>query len=62
MLYADEGGVPPGNKVKVRSGTSETLNKLISTQIGHRLDEGDQVILGEGAVIVFTYKEPAHKK
>jgi hypothetical protein len=62
MLYADEGGVPPGNKVKVRTGASETLNKLISTQIGHRLDEGDQVILGEGAVILFTYKEPANKK
>src|SRR6185503_11043482 len=62
MLYADEGGVPPANKVKVRSASSETLNKLISTQIGHRLDEGDQVILGDGAVIVFTYKEPGHKK
>ena len=62
MLYADEGGVPPGNKVKVRSGTSEALNKLISTQIGHRLEEGDQVILGEGAVIAFTYKEPGDTK
>jgi pSer/pThr/pTyr-binding forkhead associated (FHA) protein len=59
MLYADEGGIPPGNKVKVRSGSGDTLNKLISTQIGHRLEEGDQVILGEGAVIAFTYKEPA---
>jgi len=62
MLYADEGGVPPGNKIKVRAGASEVLNKLISTQIGHRLDEGDQVILGEGAVIVFTYKEPPKAK
>jgi len=62
MLYADEGGVPPFNKVKVRPGSGDTLNKLISTQIGHRLDEGDQVILGEGAVIIFTYKEPGHKK
>ena len=61
MLYADEGGVPPGNKVKVRSGPGDTLNKLISTQVGHRLDEGDQVILGEGAAFVFTYKEPGHK-
>jgi hypothetical protein len=59
MLYADEGGVPPGNKIKIRSAASEMLNKLISTQIGHKLDEGDQVILGEGAVIAFTYKEPA---
>ncbi len=59
MLYADEGGIPPSNKVKVRSGSSETLNKLISTQIGHRLEEGDQVILGESAVIVFTNKDGA---
>lgn len=57
MLYADDGGVPPNNKVKVRSGASETLNKLVSTQIGHRLDEGDQIVLGESAVILFTYKE-----
>lgn len=57
MLYADEGGVPPGNKVKVRSSTSETLNKLVSTQIGHRLEEGDQVVLGESAVLLFTYQQ-----
>ncbi len=56
MLYADEGGVPPGNKVKVRSAASETLNKLVSTQIGHRLEEGDQVVLGESAVLLFSYK------
>jgi hypothetical protein len=56
MFFADEGGIPPGNKVKVRSAASETLNKLLSTQIGHRLDEGDQVILGESAVIAFSYK------
>jgi hypothetical protein len=55
MFYADEGGVPPGNKVKVRSAKDETLNKLNSTQIGHKLDEGDQVILGESAVIEFSY-------
>jgi len=57
MLYADDGGVPPNNKVKVRSGASETLNKLVSTQIGHRLEEGDQIVLGESAVILFTYRE-----
>jgi len=56
MFFADEGGIPPGNKVKVRSAATETLNKLISTQIGHKLDEGDQVILGESAVIAFSYK------
>jgi len=55
-FFADEGGIPPGNKTKVRSAAAETLNKLISTQIGHKLEEGDQVILGESAVIVFSYK------
>ena len=62
MLYADEGGIPPGNKIKVKTAANETLNKLSSTQVGHRLEEGDQVILGEGAVIAFSYKEPQGKK
>lgn len=56
MIFADEGGVPPGNKVKVRSVKDENLIKLNSTQIGHQLQEGDQVILGESAVIEFSYK------
>lgn len=55
VLYADEGGVPPANKVKIKSARSENLNKLISTQIGHKLEEGDQIILGESAVIAFSY-------
>ncbi|WP_448698320.1 FHA domain-containing protein [Mucilaginibacter sp. AW1-3] len=59
MFYADEGGVPPTNKVKIRSAKDETLNKLNSTQIGHKLDEGDQVILGESAVIEFSYTPEA---
>ena len=56
VFFADEGGVPPGNKVKIKSLVTEGLNKLISTQIGHKLEEGDQVILGESAVIGFSYK------
>lgn len=56
MLFADAGGVPPGNKVKIRSADSDSLNKLNSMQIGHKLSEGDQVILGETAVIEFSYK------
>jgi hypothetical protein len=59
MFFADEGGVPPGNKVKIRSAKSEVLNKLNSTQIGHKLDEGDQIILGDSAVIEFSYKPVA---
>lgn len=56
MIFADEGGVPPGNKIKIRSVNDENLIKLNSTQIGHQLQEGDQVILGESAVIEFSFK------
>lgn len=53
-IFPDEGGVPPQNKVKVRikKGTSK---KLQTTQVGHRLQEGDQVILGESALLEFTH-------
>lgn len=57
MLFADEGGIPPGNKVKIRSVDSSTLVKLHSSEVGHNLKEGDQVILGETAVIEFSYKK-----
>jgi hypothetical protein len=56
MLFADEGGIPPGNKIKIRSASTENLIKLNSTHIGHRLEEGDQVILGETAVFEFSNK------
>lgn len=56
MLFADEGGIPPGNKVKIRSASSDTLIKLHSSHIGHPLAEGDQIILGETAVVEFSYK------
>jgi hypothetical protein len=55
MLFADEGGVPPGNKIKIRSAENENLIKLNTTLIGHRLLEGDQVILGDSAVLEFSY-------
>lgn len=58
-LYADEGGVPPGNKIKIRSADNENLIKLNSTHIGHQLAEGDQIILGESAVVEFSY-QPAN--
>lgn len=54
MIFADDGGVPPGNKVKIKSLNDDTPVKLNSTHIGHRLRQGDQVILGETAVIEFT--------
>ncbi len=51
-IYADEGGIPPHNKMKVRSEGGIPI-KLQTTQIGHRLQEGDQVILGESALLEF---------
>ncbi|GAA4310439.1 hypothetical protein GCM10023149_05110 [Mucilaginibacter gynuensis] len=56
MIFADEGGVPPRNKVKVRSDATEQLTKLHSTEIGYELEEGDQIILGESVVLLFSYK------
>lgn len=52
-LFADEGGIPPQNKTKVRAEGGAPV-KLQTTQIGHRLHEGDQVILGESALLEFT--------
>lgn len=54
MLYADEGGVPPGNKIKVKTLKDDYLVKLSSTQIGHRLAEGDQIIIGDSAALEFS--------
>ena len=56
VLYADDGGVPPRNKIKIRSFDSEEPVKLHATDIGHHLAEGDQIILGESAVIEFSYQ------
>jgi len=39
-LYADEGGIPPHNKMKVRSEGGEPW-KLQTTAVGYRLQEGD---------------------
>ena len=55
MLFADDGGVPPRNKVKIRSVNNHNPVKLTFTELGHSLQEGDQIILGESAVLVFTY-------
>jgi hypothetical protein len=57
MLYADEGGVPPGNKIKVKTLKGDNLIKLHSTQIGHCLAGGDQIILGDSAVLEFSWLE-----
>lgn len=56
FLYADEGGVPPSNKIKVKSKNGEE-KRLLTTKIGHHLLNGDQIILGESALLEFNYKE-----
>lgn len=55
FLFADEGGIPPRNKVKVQT-VDGSLIKLQTAQIGHALREGDQIMLGESALLQFTYR------
>lgn len=55
QLFADEGGIPPRNKVKVRTGGNEPV-KLQSTHIGYTLQHGDQIILGDSALLEFGYE------
>ncbi|MEO6356568.1 MAG: FHA domain-containing protein [Ferruginibacter sp.] len=54
LVFADEGGIPPNNKMKVRTPEG-VLIKMQAIEVGHRLQEGDQVILGDSAVLEFTY-------
>jgi hypothetical protein len=54
FLYADEGGIPPANKIKVKPENGPEI-RLIATQVGHHLKEGDQIILGESALLEFSY-------
>ena len=56
LLYADEGGLPPRNKVKVRS-TSGDVVKLQTDKVGHMLQEGDQIMLGNSALLGFSYQK-----
>lgn len=56
FLYADEGGIPPHNKIKIKTAAGDII-RLQSTQVGHHLKEGDQVMLGESALLAFSYAE-----
>ena len=56
FLYADDGGIPPKNKIKIQTGDGEVI-RLGSTQVGHHLQEGDQIVLGESALLQFSYVE-----
>jgi hypothetical protein len=53
LIFADEGGIPPYNKTKVKSKDGLPV-KIQTTGIGYRLHNGDQIILGESAVLEFT--------
>lgn len=55
-LFADEGGLPPRNKIKVRTAAGQLI-KLQSTEIGYPLQDGDQIVLGESALLQFTYSK-----
>ena len=55
LLFPDEGGIPPKNKVKVRSSAGELI-KLQAMEIGYELKDGDQIILGDSAVLEFNYR------
>lgn len=56
LLFADEGGVPPRNKVKVKPKGGEAV-KLQSMLIGFALADGDQIMLGDGALLEFGYEK-----
>ena len=53
-LKADEGGIPPRNKTKVQRADGEVV-RLQTTEIGHRLEPGDQIVLGESVTLAFDY-------
>ncbi len=57
LLFADEGGIPPRNKIKVRSINDDAPVKLYSTRIAHALAEGDQIMIGESAILEFSYSQ-----
>jgi len=56
FLYADDGGIPPKNKIKIQTENGDII-RLSSTHVGHHLQEGDQIVLGESALLQFSYAE-----
>jgi len=54
LAFADAGGIPPNNKTKIRTVDGQLI-KMQAIEVGHRLEEGDQVILGDTAVLEFSY-------
>lgn len=54
-LFADENGIPPRNKIKIKTLEADIPVKLYSTHIGYALKEGDQIMLGHSAILEFSY-------
>jgi hypothetical protein len=54
LAFADAGGIPPNNKTKIRTVDGLSI-KMQAIEVGHRLEEGDQIILGDAAVLEFSY-------
>lgn len=54
LVFADAGGIPPNNKLKIRTADGVSI-KMQAIEVGHRLEEGDQIILGDTAVLEFSY-------
>ncbi|RYY40464.1 MAG: FHA domain-containing protein [Chitinophagaceae bacterium] len=59
VLFADAGGLPPHNKTKVKSLGAETAVKLQSAEVPHLLRNGDQIMLGNTALLEFITDQPA---
>lgn len=60
LLFADEGGIPPRNKIKIKTAGGNIV-KLQTTQVPHILQEGDQIVLGEHALLAFSHQpEPIY--
>lgn len=55
FIFADDGGIPPSNKTKVKPRDGQAI-KLQTTQIGHRLRDHDQLIIGESAILEYLEK------
>lgn len=55
-LYADEGGIPPKNKLKVKAADGAVI-KVQTTEFGYCLQQGDQIVLGNDVVLEFTCRK-----
>jgi hypothetical protein len=60
LLFADAGGLPPNNKTKVKGRGDAAAIKLQSSEVPHLLRDGDQVILGNAALLQFSTGQSNH--